>query len=299
MGDQANKLREIVKKVNNDNVLTTSIESLKTSAKVITVTSGKGGVGKTNITVNLAIALSKLGHRVVVIDADLGLANIDVLLGAMPKYSLVDVIKNGKNVMDVLCTGPQKVKFISGGSGVEELTRLSNTELENFVKNIGLLDKIADVILIDTGAGISENVIRFVMAADDVIVVTTPEPTAITDAYALVKSIGVRNKKKSVKLIINRTETAIEAQTAMQKLNDASKKFLEVKLQFLGYISNDSLVTKAVKQQKPFSVMFPECVASKNLNEIAKKIMQQSENTSKNRGIKGFFNKFFVSGEDK
>ncbi len=299
MGDQANKLREIVKKVNNDNVLSTSIESLKTNAKVITVTSGKGGVGKTNITVNLAIALTKMGHRVVVIDADLGLANIDVLLGIMPKYSLVDVIKNGKNVMDVLCTGPNKVKFVSGGSGVEELTRLSTGELENFVKNIALLDKIADVILIDTGAGISENVIRFVMAADDVVVVTTPEPTAITDAYAVIKSIGIRNKNKPVKLIINRTENAIEAQTAMQKLNSVSKKFLEVKLQFLGYITNDALVAKSVKQQKPFVLCFPECTASKNLNEIAKKIMGQSQGVNKNVGIKGFFNRFFVTDEEK
>lgn len=294
MGDQANKLREIVNKVNNDNI-GASIEKLRISAKVITITSGKGGVGKTNITVNLAVALSKLGYRVTVIDADLGLANIDVILGAMPKYTLVDVIKNGKNVMDVLCTGPQKVKFISGGSGVEELTRLSNIELEGFVKNIALLDKISDIILIDTGAGISENVIRFVMAADDVIVVTTPEPTAITDAYALIKAIGVRDKNKTVKMIINKTENAIEAQTAMQKLNEVAKKFLEVKLQFLGYISNDALVPKAVKQQKPFYLLFPDSMASKNVGEIAKKIMKPAENKTKNSGIKGFFNKFFSS----
>ena len=235
MSDQANRLREIVNKVNNDNIKT-SIETLKTRAKVITISSGKGGVGKTNITINLAVALSRLGYRVVVIDADLGLANVDVALGIMPKYSLVDVIKNGKNVLDVLCTGPDKVKFISGGSGVEELTRLTQLELENFVRNIALLDKIADVILIDTGAGISENVIKFVMAADDVVVITTPEPTATTDAYALIKAIGVRNKDKSIRLIINRTETAIEAQTAMQKLNNVSKKFLQVKLQFWGML---------------------------------------------------------------
>jgi flagellar biosynthesis protein FlhG len=296
MRDQANKLREIVNKVNNDNI-ETSIESLKTSAKVITVTSGKGGVGKTNVTINLAIALSKLGYRVVVIDADLGLANIDVVLGIMPKYSLVDIIKNGKNVMDVLTTGPNKVKFISGGSGVEELTRLSQLELENFVRNIGLLDKIADVILIDTGAGISENVLRFAMAADDVVVVTTPEPTATTDAYALIKAIGVRNKNKTIRLLVNKTETAIEAQTAMQKLNNVAKKFLQVKLSFLGYISNDPFVSKAVKQQKPFAVIYPECTASKNLNEIAKKIMQEPTSSGKNSGIKGFFNKFFSSND--
>ena len=296
MRDQANKLREIVNKVNNDNI-ETSIESLKTSAKVITVTSGKGGVGKTNVTINLAIVLSKLGYRVVVIDADLGLANIDVVLGIMPKYSLVDIIKNGKNVMDVLTTGPNKVKFISGGSGVEELTRLSQLELENFVRNIGLLDKIADVILIDTGAGISENVLRFAMAADDVVVVTTPEPTATTDAYALIKAIGVRNKNKTIRLLVNKTETAIEAQTAMQKLNNVAKKFLQVKLSFLGYISNDPFVAKAVKQQKPFAVAYPECTASKNLTEIAKKIMQEPTGYGKNSGIKGFFSKFFSSND--
>ncbi len=296
MSDQANKLREIVNKVNNDNIKT-SIETLKTRAKVITITSGKGGVGKTNITINLAVALSKLGYRVVVIDADLGLANVDVALGTMPKYSLVDVIKNGKNVLDVLCTGPNKVKFISGGSGVEELTRLTQVELENFVRNIALLDKIADVILIDTGAGIAENVIRFVMAADDVVVITTPEPTATTDAYALIKAIGVRNKNKSIRLIINKTETAIEAQTVMQKLNNVSGKFLEVKLQFLGYITNDVFVSKAVKQQKPFITLYPECVASKNLSEIAKKIMKNSDKTTKESGIKGFFNRFFASND--
>lgn len=296
MSDQANRLREIVNKVNNDNIKT-SIETLKTRAKVITITSGKGGVGKTNITINLAVALSKLGYRVVVIDADLGLANVDVALGTMPKYSLVDVIKNGKNVLDVLCTGPNKVKFISGGSGVEELTRLTQMELENFVRNIALLDKIADVILIDTGAGISENVIRFVMAADDVVVITTPEPTATTDAYALIKAIGVRNKNKSIRLIINRTETAIEAQTAMQKLNNVSKKFLDVKLQFLGYVTNDTFVSKAVKQQKPFIMLYPECIASKNLSEIAKKIMKNPANVSKDSGIKGFFNRFFASND--
>jgi len=296
MKDQANRLREIVNKVNNDNIKT-SIETLKTNAKVITVTSGKGGVGKTNITVNLAITLSKLGYRVVVIDADLGLANIDVVLGMMPKFSLVDVIKNGKNVLDVLSTGPNRVKFISGGSGVEDLTRLTQIELESFVRNIALLDKIADIILIDTGAGISENVIKFVMAADDVVVITTPEPTATTDEYALIKAIGVRNKNKSIRLIINRTDTAIEAQTAMQKLSRVLKKFLDLKLQFLGYVNNDVLVPKAVKQQKPFTLLYPECTASKNLTEIAKKLVQGVSGNTKNSGIKGFFDKFFASND--
>jgi flagellar biosynthesis protein FlhG len=299
MNDQANRLREIVKKINNDNIAS-PVGAIKSNAKVFTITSGKGGVGKTNVTVNLAIALSDMGYRVVVIDADLGLANIDVVLGTMPKYSLVDVIKNGKNILDILCTGPKNVKFISGGSGVEELTRLTNSELEIFIKNIALLDKIADIILIDTGAGISENVVRFVMAANDVILVTTPEPTAITDAYALVKAIGIRDSKKSIKLIINRSENAIEAQTAMQKLNMVSQKFLKMKLQFLGYISNDPLVSKAVKQQKPFILLFPDSFAGKNMVEISKKVIKLAEKkTGEQSGIKEFFNKFLLFAQDK
>ena len=299
MNDQAKRLREIVNKVNNDNI-GTPIGTIKSSAKVFTVTSGKGGVGKTNITVNLAISLSDMGYRVVVIDADLGLANIDVVLGTMPKYSLVDVIKNGKNILDILCTGPKNVKFISGGSGVEELTSLTSSELEIFIKNIGLLDKIADIILIDTGAGISESVLRFVMAANDVFLVTTSEPTAITDAYALIKAIGTRDNKKNIRLIINRAESAIEAQTAMQKLNSVSQKFLKMKLNFLGYISNDPLVSKAVKQQKPFRLLFPDSVAAKNMEEISKKVVNLAEKRSSNQsGIKEFFNKFLVFAQDK
>lgn len=299
MNDQANSLRELLNKVNNDNI-TSPIGTIKSRAKVLTITSGKGGVGKTNVTVNLAIALSEMGYRVVVIDADLGLANIDVVLGTIPKYNLADVIKNGKNILEILSTGPKNVKFISGGSGLEELTRLTSNELEVFVKNIALLDKIADIILIDTGAGISESVIRFVMAANDVILVTTPEPTAITDAYALIKAIGTRDSSKVIKLIINRTETAIEAQTAMQKLNSVSKKFLKIKLQFLGYLVNDTLVSKAVKQQKPFLLLFPESTASKNVIEISKKVVRDIElHKKEEKGIKDFFNKFLFFTQDK
>lgn len=299
MNDQAKRLREIVNKVNNDNIVL-PIGVIKSNAKVFTITSGKGGVGKTNITVNLAISLSDMGYRVVVIDADLGLANIDVVLGAMPKYTLVDVIKNGRNILDILCTGPKNVKFISGGSGVEELTRLTTTELEIFVKNIALLDKIADIILIDTGAGISESVLRFVMAANDVILITTPEPTAITDAYALIKAVGTRDSKKVVRLVINRADSAIEAQTVMQKLNMVSEKFLKMKLQFLGYIPNDPLVSKAVKQQKPFSILFPDCPATQNMKEISKKVLKLAEKKSPEQsGIKEFFNKFLFFAQDK
>ncbi len=299
MSDQANSLREILKKVNNDNIMA-PIGAIKSNAKVFTITSGKGGVGKTNVTVNLAIALSEMGYRVVVIDADLGLANIDVVLGTMPKYNLADVIKNDKNILEILSTGPKNVKFISGGSSLEEVSILTPNEIEIFVKNIALLDKVADIILIDTGAGISESVIRFVMAANDVILVTTPEPTAITDAYALIKAIGIRDSNKTIKLIINKADTAIEAQTAMQKLNSVSSKFLKIKLQFLGYLVNDAVISKAVKQQKPFILLFPDSTPSKNIVEISKKLaLDISKKKKEEKGIKEFFNKFLFFTQDK
>lgn len=299
MNDQAKALRDIINKVNNDNI-STPIGAMKTSAKVLTITSGKGGVGKSNVTVNLAIALSDMGYRVVVIDADLGLANIDVMLGMMPKYSLLDVIKNDKSIIEILSKGPKNVKFISGGSGAEELVRLNATELEVFIKNIGMLDKIADIILIDTGAGITDSVLRFVMAANDVILVTTPEPTAISDAYALIKAIGTRDDKKKINMIINKSDSAIEAQTVMQKLNSVASKYLKIKLNFLGYLSNDPIVSKAVKQQKPFLIAFPDSIISKNMIELCKKVVKNfEEKKQETSGIKEFFNKFLFFAQDK
>ncbi|MBE5812652.1 MAG: MinD/ParA family protein [Clostridiales bacterium] len=299
MSDQAKALRDIINKVNNDNI-STPIGRIKTTAKVLTITSGKGGVGKTNVTVNLAIALSDMGYRVVVIDADLGLANIDVMLGIMPKYTLLDVIKNDKSIVEILSKGPKNVKFISGGSGAEELVRLNSNELEIFIRNIAMLDKIADIILIDTGAGITDSVLRFVMAANDVVLVTTPEPTAMSDAYALIKAIGTRDNQKKINLIINKSESAIEAQTVMQKLNSVASKFLKVKLNFLGYLSNDAIVSKAVKQQVPFLISFPNSIISRNMIELSKKVVKNfEEKRQETTGIKDFFNKFLFFAQDK
>ena len=167
-------------------------------------------VGKTNIAVNLAIALSNQGKEAIIFDADLGLANIEVLLGVTPKYTLEDLVFNNKSIFDIVSTGPNNIRYISGGSGVEQLAKLNNDHLNKFIYNIGLLDKIADIILIDTGAGLSDNVLNFVMAADEVILVTTPEPTSITDAYALIKMISVRDRKR-IRLIVNRAENEKEA----------------------------------------------------------------------------------------
>lgn len=296
MKDQAEKLREIIdniklKQVVNQSSLTPN--SAKKTAKVITITSGKGGVGKTNITINLAIALSELGYRVVILDADFGLANIDVLFGIIPKYTLVDVIQDRKNILEVLSEGPKNIKFISGGSGVEELVKLEKNQLKRFVDNIGLLDKLSDIILIDTGAGLSDNVMSFVMAADEVLLVTTPEPTSITDAYALIKMISHRNKGKTIKVVVNRAENANEASDILNKLSIVAEKFLKIKLHHAGYILHDDAVVKAVKTQQPFTLSFPKSQAARHIRDISTKIMdiEGEKLNNENAGMKGFINR--------
>jgi len=296
MRDQAEKLRQVINNLKLRQAANPAdpYERLKSkTARVVTVTSGKGGVGKTNITINLAIALSELGFKVVILDADLGLANIDVLFGIIPQFTLLDVIKNRRNILEVLTSGPKNIKFISGGSGVEELVKLEKKQLDKFIENIVLLDKIADIILIDTGAGLSDNVMSFVMAADEVLLVTTPEPTSITDAYALIKMVSNRDRNKVIKVVVNRAESVSEANDILSKLSLVADKFLKINLGSLGYVLQDELVIKAVKLQQPFLLSYPKSHASRQIREISKRLMEvEQDGTNKeNMGIKGFVNR--------
>lgn len=298
MGDQAEKLREIVDNLKRPAQATD--QNTTGMARVVTVTSGKGGVGKTNITVNLAIALSQMGLRVVILDVDFGLANIDVLFGITTKYTLVDLIRGERNIFEVLTDGPNNVKFLSGGSGVEEMLQLDRRQLGRFISGINLLDRLYDIILIDTGAGLSRNVLSFIMAADEVILVTTPEPTAITDAYAMIKMISRKDRHKVVRVIVNKSESPKEAQDVLSKLITVSDRFLSFKLQKLGYILNDDFVPKAVKQQKPFCLSYPKCHASRQIWELAGSLLDNgagAENADE-KGIKGFFSRLinFLGG---
>ncbi len=178
--DQAQQLRNIIKQQNMQQHL----------ARVITVTSGKGGVGKSNMSVNMAIQLGRLGKKVVILDADFGLANVEVMLGTRPRYNMADMIYGRKGIKDIICRGPENIGFISGGSGIKELSNLSKDQISGIVNMMYELDSIADVIIIDTGAGISDAVIDMVLASSEVLLVPTPEPTSITDAYALLKTIN-------------------------------------------------------------------------------------------------------------
>lgn len=294
MRDQADKLRQIIATLKDRQIVnSTGLERNlpKRNSKVITVTSGKGGVGKTNIAVNLGICLSEYGFKVIILDADLGLANIDVVFGIIPKYTLVDVINNQKSILEILTDGPKNVKFISGGSGVEQLTKLNKQQLEKFIENISLLDKLADFIIIDTGAGVSENVISFIMAADEVLLVTTPEPTSITDAYALIKMVSNRDKNKLIKVIVNRAENQNEAENILKKLSLVAERFLAIKLIPLGFILNDDLVPKAVRMQQPFTIAYPRSNAAKHIKDICKRLVQIKVEQSPGGGMRGFVNR--------
>lgn len=286
MSDQAEMLRRIVGDRNG--VMAEGNRIPEKRARVITVTSGKGGVGKTSITVNLAIALSRLGLKVAILDVDFGLANIDLLFGIAPKYTLLDLVREEKSIFEVLTDGPNNIKFLSGGSGVEELVSLDRRKLRKFIGNIALLDKLYDIILIDTGAGLSQNVMSFIMAADEIILVTTPEPTSITDAYALVKMVSRRDMRKIIRVVVNMAETVREAENIANKLIVVSEKFLSLKLTKLGYILYDDIVVKAIKQQKPFCISHPRSQAARSMFELADALVYNGQKPENTVGAKGF-----------
>lgn len=300
MKDQAAKLRSIVSKLNNADITCNNNETIvseraavkRRNARVITVTSGKGGVGKTNITINLAIKISQLGLKVIVIDADLGLSNVDIVLGKIPKYNLSDVINYRRSIHEIIEEGPGGVKFISGGSGLQDLIKISNEQLAYLLMELGKLDEEADIIFIDTGAGISDQVLSFVYAAKEVIVLTTPEPTAITDAYALIKVMAQKDKSKKISLLLNKADSPTEANNTLDKLCQVCSKFLGVSIDKLGYVCNDSNISKAVKLQQPFIIAFEKSAAAIDISSIARSLIYiDDRKTEHGYGIRLFVNK--------
>lgn len=262
--------------------------------KVVTVASGKGGVGKTNFTLNLGLALAELGQKVLILDADLGLANIDVILGVSPKFNLLHVINGEKDLSEVILEGPKGVKIIPGGSGIYELADLEEWQLERFLIRLANLENESDYLLIDTGAGISKNVLNFTLAADEIFIITTPEPTSITDAYGLIKTINKHNFFGEIKLVVNKAISYEEAEIAAKKLQIVVKKFLkDCNLTILGYILDDKAVPLAVKKQQPFLLDSPTSIATGNIYNLASRISNQSYETQKATGLKQYFQKIF------
>lgn len=288
--DQAEKLRKIVKQQNKPRRI----------SRVITVTSGKGGVGKSSIAVNLAIALSHLGKRVVILDADFGLANIEVMLGIRPVYNLADLMFRGKNLSDIITQGPENIGFISGGSGIQELTNLSKEQIIYLIRKLGELDQAADIVIIDTGAGIADSVLEFVAASSEVILVTTPEPTSITDAYALLKTLNRKSEfsvdDTVIKMIANRVTPDEDGEEIFEKLSIVVTRFLKLKLGYLGYISMDNTVSKAVMKQRPAICEYPNSSFSKMISGFAKQLCDSEPDIhSEKKGIAQLFSNLLKS----
>jgi len=238
--------------------------------RVISVSSGKGGVGKTNIVANFAWAFTRMGRRVLIFDADLSLANIDVLLGLAPKYTVEHLFKREKSIFEILVQGPGGMRIIPASSGVLDLIDLDETQKIFLLNELDLLAETIDVLLIDTGTGISSNVLYFNTAAAESIIIVTPEPTSITDAYALIKVLSQKYRKKDFLILINAVRSPAEGKDVFKKLTRVTDRFqADLSLDYLGFLPFDEKLPQAVKQQKPVLKLFPDCAVSRSLWEMA------------------------------
>jgi flagellar biosynthesis protein FlhG len=283
--DQAEGLRNIIKRQ--------EVQPKMATARVITVTSGKGGVGKTSVSVNLAVTLSRMGKKVVLLDADFGLANVEIMLGIRPKYNLSDLMFHGKSITDIIAYGPENIGFVSGGSGINEMANLTREQVFRLVQKLEELDQMADVIIVDTGAGIGDAVLEFVAASEEVLLVATPEPTSITDAYALLKSLNrcssYRPGKTVVKMIANQVRDNKDATQLFSKIGVVVNRFLNIEVEFLGAIPYDSNVPRAIMKQQPITIAAPNSNAAKAVRQIADKLEKKEESEKSRLGIMSLF----------
>ncbi len=288
--DQAENLRNMVKSTEEDGGKPLSAESNRGKSRIITVTSGKGGVGKTSTSINLAIQFRKMGKSVIILDADFGLANIEVMFGAIPKYNLSDLVYRGKDLKDIIVKGPMDISFISGGSGISGFEDLTKDQIMYIVYKLKEIEGMADIIIIDTGAGISSTVMDFVVASDEVLLVTTPEPTSITDSYSLLKVLNKHSefnrKTTKIKIITNKVRNYEEGLNLYNKFNVVVDKFLKIEIEFLGIIESDDNMSKAVIQQQPISIAYPNSKGAKCYkklldNLISDKTAEESHNEHK------------------
>lgn len=280
MTDQAGKLRALVENRIKEKKSIVEIDELNpqpnSRPRYICVTSGKGGVGKTNFSINAGIALSRLGLRTVVIDADFGLANVDVVVGTVTKFTFMNLMDENLPVEKILGEAPEGLKIISGGSGLMNVLEMSEEKMQRIIHRFNELNSLFDVVIIDTGAGLNTNILSFVNASDETIVITTPEPTSLTDAYAMIKAISKESNQTKVSVVVNRAESHEEATFNFEKLSNASNKFLKFTIHFLGVVFDDHRIKKSVQAQTPFLVMYPKSNASRCIELIAKKLIDSS-----------------------
>ncbi|MFH1624588.1 MAG: MinD/ParA family protein [Pseudomonadota bacterium] len=274
--DQASTLRKMTK----DTIYGTEEPFVKgrlrieKPSRIIAITSGKGGVGKTNIVANLAFALTQIGKTVMVLDADLGLGNLDVLLGLTPKFNLYHVLKGEKDISEIIVKGPGMMDILPASSGIQELTELNKEQKLRLLTELAMLDNGIDIFLIDTAAGISSNVMYFNVAAQEIMVVVSPEPTSITDSYALMKVLSKEYSEKRFNLLVNCVVSANEAMSVFRKLSLVAERFLDISINYLGYIVRDENIPKAVRQQRVLGEAYPNSQANRCFDALAKRVCE-------------------------
>jgi len=285
MSDQAERLRQLVRKDTGTPVAETVQEERGPGgARVVAVTSGKGGVGKTSLAVNLAISMVREGQKVILIDTDLGLANVDVVMGISPRHNLADVVSGRRGVTEVLTPGPGGLEVVPGASGIAELANLSEAKRGVLLGQLGELEDRADTIVVDTAAGVSENVIAFAAAADRVLVIATPEPTSVTDAYATIKLISRHEGHGELGLVGNMVSDRAEATKIVQRISSVADHFLKLEVGSVGYILEDPSVPAAIRLRRPFLLQFPNSRASECVRTISRRI-QEAEHRPKPLGF--------------
>ena len=264
--------------------------------RILAITSGKGGVGKSNIATNMAIAYAQMGKRVILIDGDLGMANVNVLLNIVPQYNLMHVINRQKKMSEIILDTEFGVKFIAGANGCSRLANLSKEDLDAFAKEFSSLGN-ADIIIIDTGAGIANNVLQFIAAADEVYIVTTPEPTAITDAYGIIKIITteLQNRELNLNLLVNRVHSAEEGKRISERIINIVGQFLNFKVEYIGFVYDDPVVQASVIRQKPFMIVNPTSKPSVCIKHIVGRI--EKTDMLEDSGVANFLQKFIGGGK--
>jgi len=290
--DQAGTLRSM------RDQLDSAVELNMPKTRVLSITSGKGGVGKTAVVSNVAVSLAKQGKKVLIIDADLGLANVDVVLGLSPEYNLNHFFSGERTLKEVMVEGPHGIKVLPAGSGVQEFTRLDGQLKMRLIDSLDALEEQFDVVLIDTEAGISDNVTYFNVAAQDILVVTTPEPTAITDAYALMKLLSTQYHQKRFLLAVNSVRGTDEGLDVFEKLTMVSGRYLDIFLDYLGCVPFDRKMHESVREQKVMVDLYPEHKVAKSFVELAENLVDTPMNTQSQGTLQFFWKQFLGVGTE-
>jgi flagellar biosynthesis protein FlhG len=268
--DQADALREMA----------ATARAAHPRARIVAVTSGKGGVGKSNISVNLAVQLAQMGRRIILLDADLGTANVDVLCNLPAGRNLAHVVAGRQTLDEAMIVGPGGFRLIPGASGLARMAALAPSQRDRLIEQLRDLEHDADMILIDTGAGVSPNVLGFSVCADQVLVVTTPEPTAVTDAYAVIKSLHRQRQDIDVRLLVNMVQDQKEGRDVFNRLDQVCRRFLHLNIRYAGHVAQDVRVGQAVRRQKPFVIDAPGCGASACINQLAHRMDRHAATTN-------------------